>query len=78
MPVDFLTVPFIEGKALGVPLQRALLDDEPHFLKECCRSRGRLPLEQDVPGRGHRGAELTRRAGGADAALGVLAVGKTI
>ena len=70
--------PFIEGTVLGVSLQGALLDDEPHLLEEgSCRGR-RLSLEQDADRLGDRVTQLIALTIRILTALGVLAISQSI
>ena len=74
----FRRSPLVEGTVLGVSLERALLDDEPHLLEEGGGGGGRLALQQDVDGLGHGVAQLVGGAVPAVATLGVLAVPESI
>ena len=71
-------LPFIEGRILGVSLERSLLDDEAHLLEEGGGGRGRLPLQQDVDRPVHGGAQRVGGARRLRAALRVLAVGEAV
>ena len=73
-----LDLPLVEGRVLGVSLERPLLDDEAHLLEEGGGGRGRLPLQQDVDRPVHRHAQRVGRAGRPGAAFGVLAVGQAV
>lgn len=71
-------LPFVEPLLLGVALEAAVLDDEPHPLVEGGGDGGRLLPEQDVDGGGHGVAELGVFTGGRLATLGVLTVHQPI
>ena len=70
--------PLIEGTVLGVSLERALLDDKPHLLKEAGCGGRRLSLEQDVDGLGHSVAQLIARTVGTLATFRILAVSEPV
>ena len=71
-------LPFVEGCVLGVALQRAFLNDEPHLLEERGRWSRRLPLQENVDRLIDSGAELAPLAVTAFATFGVLAVSQTV
>ena len=70
--------PLVESLLLGVALQAAVLDDEPHPLVEAGGDGGRLLAQQDVDGGGDGVAELGVLAGGVLATLGVLTVHQAV
>ena len=67
-------LPFVEPLLLGVALEAAVLDDEPHPLVEGGGDGGRLLPEQDVDGGGHGVAELGVFTGRSLTTLGVFTV----
>ena len=70
--------PLIEGTVLGVSLERALLDDEPHLLKEAGCGSWRLSLKQDVDGLGHGVAQLVAGAVWTLTTFRILAVSEPV
>ena len=73
-----LLSPFIKCAVLGVSLQRSLLDDEPHLLKEGGGGGRRLSLQEDVDGLGDGVAQLVALTVAALTALRVLAVSQSV
>ena len=71
-------LPFVEPLLLGVALEAAVLNDEPHPLVEGGRDGGWLLPQEDVDGGGHGVAQLGVFTGGRLAALGVLTVHQAI
>ena len=74
----FRRSPLVEGTVLGVSLERALLDDEPHLLEEGGGGGGRLALQQDVDGLGHGVAKLVAGAVWTLTTFRILAVSEPV